>query len=659
MANSSIFFRILASPVESKGTDLLQQITLHNQGDQPDKTFPVDPESFGSIPGSPFAYWVEDNISELFQKLPRFLSEGRDARIGLSTRSDNRFLRLFWEVLENSVGKVWFPFAKGGSYSPYFYDVHLIVDWENDGERVKTFISQNDIHSLEAGDWSRWVRSRDKYFRPGITWPRRTQKGLNLRALPVGCIFADKGPVAFAPDDNIKYLLALLSLTNSFPFKELVRLQMVFGSFEVGVIQQTPIPNLSNEEKEELATLALKCYDLARIPSTFDETTHVFRLPALTAIPGVTLAERIQALTEQETARQAHMQELQAKIDSRVAELYGIGDEGQRTGDGGRRTEDEGRRTGNEVVGEGQVEDTQPASEDDEAEDSSPVLRPSSLISSLLQWCLGAAFGRWDARFALQPDQLPALGGPFDPLPRYSPGRLTETSPSSVHGLSSFVSPDGILVDDPTHQRDIVTSVRRVLQFIWQERADDIEQEACQILEVPDLRAYFRDPRLFFHYHIKRYSKSRRKAPIYWMLQSAKKDYAVWLYYPRLNPDLLFHAGREYVDAKIFLESERLKEIQPARTGLTGVPLKTLERQIARQADLVEEIKTFGKELDRVALLEIKPDFNDGVLLNLAPLYKLTPWKEAEKTWNELASGKYEWSSMGKKMGEKRRGTKD
>jgi hypothetical protein len=46
-------------------------------------------------------------------------------------------------------------------------------------------------------------------------------------------------------------------------------------------------------------------------------------------------------------------------------------------------------------------------------------------------------------------------------------------------------------------------------------------------------------------------------------------------------------------------------------------------------------------------------DLNDGVVLNIAPLYELVPWKEAKSYWNELIAGEYEWSSIGKQLREK------
>jgi hypothetical protein len=55
-------------------------------------------------------------------------------------------------------------------------------------------------------------------------------------------------------------------------------------------------------------------------------------------------------------------------------------------------------------------------------------------------------------------------------------------------------------------------------------------------------------------------------------------------------------------------------------------------------------------KLRRAADLGLEPDLNDGVVLNIAPLWELVPWNEAKKYWQELLEGKYEWSSIGKQL---------
>jgi hypothetical protein len=138
------------------------------------------------------------------------------------------------------------------------------------------------------------------------------------------------------------------------------------------------------------------------------------------------------------------------------------------------------------------------------------------------------------------------------------------------------------------------------------------------------------------------------------MIQSARKNYAIWLYYPRLNHDSLFFVAREYADAKLNLESARLEELQAGLAAQNGANRKVHERRVAAQGNLVAEIKSFLKMLDSAALLELDPDLNDGVLLNIAPLHELVPWKEAERAWNELLKGQYAWSHIADHLRKKR-----
>ena len=58
----------------------------------------------------------------------------------------------------------------------------------------------------------------------------------------------------------------------------------------------------------------------------------------------------------------------------------------------------------------------------------------------------------------------------------------------------------------------------------------------------------------------------------------------------------------------------------------------------------------FQDKLRRAAGLHLEPDLNDGVVLNIAPLWELVPWKEPKKYWEELLKGEYGWSSIAKQL---------
>lgn len=280
------------------------------------------------------------------------------------------------------------------------------------------------------------------------------------------------------------------------------------------------------------------------------------------------------------------------------------------------------------------------------------------LVADLISYGLGCALGRWDIRLATAERSKPELPDPFASLPACSPGMLTGNDglPLGETPLEYplDISWEGFLVDDHDHPDDIVRRAQEVLRIIWRDRAEAIEQEACKILGIKELREYFRRPGNggFWMDHVRRYSKSRRKAPIYWLLQSAKKNYALWLYYHRLDKDTLFKALTKYVEPKIRLEDSRLEQwrAQLVAAGSEGREVKQLERQLERQESLVTELYDFRDKLRRAADLNLEPDLNDGVVLNIAPLRELVPWGEAKKYWEELLAGKYEWSSISKQL---------
>ena len=634
--SETVFIRLLSHA--DKAGALAEAVEALSQGHYDNTVVHVvNADSIRKIPGSPFAYWVRDRVRRLFRELPPFESEAREARRGASTGDDGRRVRATWEVAPGTIRiKRWVPFSKGGSFSPFYSDVHLLVGWDELRQTFEGFYGR-------TGRMVERPEALGYFFRPGLTWSRRSQRGLSLRVLPAGCVFADKGPSAFAPTVS---LLPILALTNSTPFQTLVSLQMAFGSYEVGVIQRTPVPDLKTSNGDELGRLAREALGLKRELDTATETSHVFKLPAVLQISIGSLAENVRRWQSRLAEADCRFGEYQQRIDEIAFQLYGIEDSN------GDCAALEDRFCSPDAGDEG---------DDDVDVESPPGADQRLLISDLFSYVGGCPFGRWDVRFATSECQPHELPDAFATLPVCSPAML-----QGLDGLPASETPagyplridwDGILVDDPGQAQDIVRSVRDVLELIWKDRAEAIEQEACEILGVEELRDYFRKPGKggFWDDHVARYSKSRRKAPIYWLLQSKAKNYALWLYYHRLDKDLLLKALVNYVEPKVKRETNRLVELRQQKQagGLTGKPAKKLDKEIERQEDLISELRDFEDNLRRAANLHLEPDLNDGVVLNIAPLWELVPWKEAKKYWGELMEGKYEWSTIGKQLREK------
>jgi len=141
------------------------------------------------------------------------------------------------------------------------------------------------------------------------------------------------------------------------------------------------------------------------------------------------------------------------------------------------------------------------------------------------------------------------------------------------------------------------------------------------------------------------------KAPIYWLLQSPKCSYGLWLYYHRLDGDILYKALINYVEPKLRATDERLTAMRSQRAGATNPrEARQLDRAIEGQEATLADIGEFRDRLKRAADLHLAPDLNDGVVLTIAPLRELVPRAEARHYWQELTAGKYEWSSIGQQL---------
>jgi hypothetical protein len=245
------------------------------------------------------------------------------------------------------------------------------------------------------------------------------------------------------------------------------------------------------------------------------------------------------------------------------------------------------------------------------------------------------------------------LPDPFDPLPVCPPGMLQNAEglpaePKDVPAAYPLrISWPSILVDDENHPEDIVARIREAIEVIWKDGAEAIEQEACGILGVKTLRDYFRRPAAFFADHLKRYSKSRRQAPIYWPLSTKSGSYTLWLYYHRLTPDTLYKCIQQFVEPKM---KDVEQTILRLRTMLTANEGGSKERkQLEEVESLLDELKEMHDELSLWAP-KWKPNLNDGVLITACPLWKLfrlPKWrKDLETCWKELDRGDYDWAHL-------------
>jgi hypothetical protein len=197
-------------------------------------------------------------------------------------------------------------------------------------------------------------------------------------------------------------------------------------------------------------------------------------------------------------------------------------------------------------------------------------------------------------------------------------------------GAESFHVHAGILADDHGHPHDLARLVEEVLARVNVTAPDEVRRWL---------------QRNFFAFHLQRYSKSRRKAPIYWPLSTTSGGYTLWVYYPSLTSQTLYTALNDFAEPK-------LKDVGADVTALRN-------KGAARTRDdekRFEALQTFELELielrDTVLKLAptYKPIHDDGVQVNAAPLWPLfrdKAWQNVlRETWAKMEKGDYDWAHL-------------
>jgi SAM-dependent methyltransferase len=692
--HEAVFARILKEPNRAEA---LAEAIAASRASRPDsRVFHVSLADLESVPGAPLAYWMSPPVRHLFTELPRLEGNGAEARQGLATADDFRFVRAFWEVdprriarkaAETRQDRRWSPFAKGGEYRPFWADIHLVVDWENDGERIRSF----------SGSRPQNVKF---YFQPGLTWPRRTNSAMGVRVLPAGCVFADKGP-AITTDQPLLHLAWL----NSRVVRMLIDATAasadedktdVSRSYEVGIIQglPSPVPLGVDPTAQKLAgdiAAAMAARDAT------DETSRRFVAPIVSA--GVDIREAVRADYADWWQQAATALEKYASLDRAITAAVDPDD----------RIEEALQDASGPVLDELSGEDLTP----DEAQEVGRLLtgtvahaveaatakrgvarwiglqhhiidRRLELASvavgraprvlaahatdsglfpeeeigrsarDLLSYLVGCGFGRWDVRVGRGTRVAATGAGLFDPVPLCPPGMLVGSdgfpAVDAPEGYPLELAPGRLLVDEPGHRWDIEAAVLNAARALVEDPTA-IVAEILDVVRRNSVRDYLR--RQFFKEHLSRYSKSRRKAPVYWPLTVPSRGWGVWLYAPILSRETLFAVATEAARRER-LAGDAIARLQRAQEqSAPSRPARKIAEELDTEEKLLEELRIFREEAERVAGLGWEPDLDDGLVLCAAPLAGLFPaWPGARKARDELRKGQYEWAAVAQWAGE-------
>jgi hypothetical protein len=654
------FFRLLGYREERESL-LAAAVSSAISGSANPHTFWRGLTQIGLLPDSPLVYWISPaNMRKLIAH-PAFEPTLGEVKVGLQTGDNPRFVRALWEVPAEAIGNQgrfdagcalrWAPLVMKGTSQPWYSPITVALNWAGQGAELAAFPKAV-------------IRNARFYFLPGFSWTRRAVRFVPY-AVPKGCIPTVSRYIAFPKAGTEFRSLGLTASNVASAFLRFYGEKFAWPNFLVEDLKLLPCPNLSVELVSRLANVAVTEVTRRRRAYQNQEPFQDFVAPSQ-CFPNSgpnSLAIDLSSF-------------LGPELDAEVGAAYGFS-----TSDAAEVERD----LKEALVARRPAEERNNGTGDSDEGDAEALIPDTARdrAHALISYAVGIVFGRWDIRIGRVPGLAPKLPGPFDPIPICQPGALVgpdglparpegivsdewlqaRSSVLSVPELSRLkqgvipeekypvrINWDGILVDDPSHSEHIARWVRGALYVLFSDRAESVEANACDTLGVADLNDYFRRANGFIADHLAVYTKSSRQAPIYWQLSTKSGSYGLWIYYHRLNSDLIYKAVNDYVNPKIADTERYLNQIEDALALASGREATKLRSDFESNRALLDELRDFKAELLRVAALPYKPNLNDGVLITAAPLWKLfrlPKWrKDLEECWKKLEAGEYDWAHL-------------
>ena len=593
-----VFMDILDVNAEEKNAQLIALIHAMCDGDEVKWSYIASSKDFANLPNAIIGYYFDVNILSVF-KMQNMEERNLVSKKGHDLAA-NIYPRLYYEIT-NTLG--FSLMYNGGAFSMFYFPYNDVVFWNEEIIRNNSLCNLRSLHLQKLGT---------------VGYGKRGDI-LDAHVLKKGFIFTREG--IGVPNLSISDGYSALAYLNSIVAQYTINLYCAQHKGN-GYVNILPMPDY-DKSLSDIESIVNSIIDIKRHWFSLDETNLEYHgLIAQMSISD-SIEDSINRMQEGITADYQHYQELVKENDNLWMDLANID------------RESEFRQTLNEYKNRRPYEELLSI---DNASNQN-IIDKKVIAQEIVQELVGMAFGRWDTAYAQKVKQIPEFGDVFDALPFMPTVSLSEIP--SDYALQ--IPEDGILNNQADSPDSLVNRVRDVMQHIWGKHADELEYELCQLIGCKNLQVYFEAPTGFFDYHFKRYTKSRRKAPIYWPLSSEDGSYTYWVYYPKLSrntlPSLLI---------KLRSEDEQLRSgINAAMAGHDKAQESSLRAKKAQVEGMMEEI-------NQILASGYEPNHDDGVPVTSAPMLKLV----AHRGWNneckdnleKLTKGEYDWSHLAMSM---------
>ena len=586
---------------EEKDENLSVLTRTYNRGEDAKWIYVAKSVEFDNLPNTVIGYYFGNDILKLF-KNTNLESRNIIARNGHTLTSATHF-RLFYEIPSNSISyKVMY---NGSTYSLFYSYYRELCYWGINGK-------------LLASNSNVVLRNQNYHFLQGVGYGKRGEI-LDAHIFKKDMLFTVEG-YAFS-NINDSESLALNSLLDSILGQ--YALNLYTGQHkQTGNVNLLPMPDYATRQSD-IERIVNAIIDIKRKWFSLDETNLEYHGLIAQMHIDTTIDAALDKMQEQLTADYARYEELVKENDDLWMDLADID------------RDSEFRQNLNNYKSRRPYEELLSI----DGASCQNVIDKKVMAQEIVMELVGMTFGRWNTAYVKGEQAIPEFGDVFDALPFMPVVSQGEAAcPARLD-----VPTDGILTNNSDSSLCLATHVREVMHYLWADRADDMEYELCQLIDCKSLQAYLASPTGFFDYHFKRYTKSRRKAPIYWLLASEDGTVDYWVYYPKLSKNTL--------PQLIIRLREQQEQLRTRLNAALAAHDKTQESQIRAEQEQVEGMMD---ELNRILAAGYVPNHDDGVPVTAAPLLHLAasrPWRvECEKNMELLEKGDYDWSHLAMSM---------
>ena len=585
--------------------------------------FQAKQKDFEKIPGSPIAYWVSDKFRGIFKN--KFLYEYATPRAGMITGNNDIFLRLWNEVSFNKIGincksieesigskRKWFPYQKGGSFRKWYGNIEYTVNYENNGWLLKNTVDSKGKVPAHAFN-------EDYIFKSNVNWSALTSGTFGTRITDYGFLFDAAGSAAFPEKKEDVYILS--AFLNSKISNTCLLVMNPTLNFQAWQIGNLPISNLIFEDK--VYKLAKICKSISKEEWDSRETSWDFEKLSLIDRKDLKTAYENYCNHWRNNFVQLHKNE--EELNRLFIEIYELQDE-----------MDEKVSFDDITIlkKEAKIVEIDNSKAKEFSSESEKYLydrgvslefNKDELAKQFLSYAIGCIMGRYSTDkqgliMANSDDVLELSSNKF--LVKDANGELRQE-------VETEFLPDefGILpiTAEKDFSNDIVERVKEFVKFVYgEESLKDNLNFIAEALGNKDnknpeeiIRAYFIKD--FYADHLQRY----QKRPIYWLMNSGKKNAFSCLFYmhryepltvARVRADYLIHYQEMLENKRKFIERQLYAE------DITAKEKKNVEKELKDLDVLLKELREYANEVKHIAEQKIVLDLDDGVNVNYEKL---------------------------------------